>query len=183
MPQNLVAGNPEDFRRQLHQMWFSLYSRSHVRDGTCGFEHGVAQAAFVSSPCMLYSTPKQVKRSILLFALQVRVSMCMSVRSFRWRDGGGQGGGLPQLVRGSPQHGVLQVREDSQQHCFLKAHPLLCAGSSSTCVSALGRSITWGTCCPEAGTQPCQTHPQLPDLLLISYAASDKQCRESPIRD
>ena len=38
--QNLVAGQLEDFRRQLHQMWFSLYSRSHVRDSTCGFEHG-----------------------------------------------------------------------------------------------------------------------------------------------
>ncbi len=38
--QNLVAGQMEEFKRQLHQMWFSSYSRSNVRDDTCGFEHG-----------------------------------------------------------------------------------------------------------------------------------------------
>ncbi|EIE27711.1 hypothetical protein COCSUDRAFT_45961 [Coccomyxa subellipsoidea C-169] len=36
---NLVAGQMEEFKRQLHQMWFSFYSRSEVRDDTCGFEH------------------------------------------------------------------------------------------------------------------------------------------------
>lgn len=36
---NLVAVQVEEFKRQLHQMWFSPYSRSNVRDDTCGFEH------------------------------------------------------------------------------------------------------------------------------------------------
>ncbi|CAL5223946.1 g6549 [Coccomyxa viridis] len=36
---NLVAGQPEMFKQQLHQMWFSFYSRSNVRDDTSGFEH------------------------------------------------------------------------------------------------------------------------------------------------
>ena len=40
--QNLVAAQPEMFKQQLHQMWFSFYSRSNVRDDTCGFEHGAA---------------------------------------------------------------------------------------------------------------------------------------------
>ena len=38
--QNLVAGQPEVFKQQLHQMWFSFYSRSNIRDDTSGFEHG-----------------------------------------------------------------------------------------------------------------------------------------------
>ena len=38
--QNLVAAQPEMFKQQLHQMWFSSYSRSNVRDDSCGFEHG-----------------------------------------------------------------------------------------------------------------------------------------------
>ena len=38
--QNLVAGQPEVFQQQLHQMWFSFYSRSNTRDDTSGFEHG-----------------------------------------------------------------------------------------------------------------------------------------------
>ena len=42
--QNLVAGQMEEFKRQLHQMWFSPYSRSNVRDDTCGFEHGAVWA-------------------------------------------------------------------------------------------------------------------------------------------
>ena len=42
--QNLVAGSPEVFKQQLHQMWFSFYSRSNVRDDTCGFEHGASMA-------------------------------------------------------------------------------------------------------------------------------------------
>ena len=44
MMQNLVAGQPEIFKQQLHQMWFSFYSRSNVRDDTCGFEHGASTA-------------------------------------------------------------------------------------------------------------------------------------------
>ena len=42
--QNLVAGQAEVFKQQLHQMWFSFYSRSNVRDDTCGFEHGASTA-------------------------------------------------------------------------------------------------------------------------------------------
>ena len=45
--QSLVAGRLEDFQRQLHQMWFSLYSRSQVRDSTCGFEHGACPGTFL----------------------------------------------------------------------------------------------------------------------------------------
>lgn len=51
---NLVAGQMEEFRRQLHQMWFSFYSRSNVRDDTCGFEHGdhLIPLTHHCTPCM-----------------------------------------------------------------------------------------------------------------------------------
>ncbi|KAK9823963.1 hypothetical protein WJX72_006687 [[Myrmecia] bisecta] len=34
----LASPNVAEFKKQLHQMWFSLYSRE-VRDDSCGFEH------------------------------------------------------------------------------------------------------------------------------------------------
>ncbi len=53
--QNLVAGQPEMFKQQLHQMWFSFYSRSNVRDDTSGFEHGtLTRLSCVAQPFCAY---------------------------------------------------------------------------------------------------------------------------------
>ena len=73
MLQNLVAGQQEVFKQQLHQMWFSFYSRSNVRDDTCGFEHG----APAPHACRALKRPPMPNAFLLTHMHQEGCQRCM----------------------------------------------------------------------------------------------------------